>query len=101
MIEMEIRVKILPHKRIEFIQAMKTVCESHADTQTASPFNIYQDLNDDNLFYCLGQWDSRKLMETYQKTISFEMLIGAIQVLGEIQHAQIHDISTTDEMRIS
>ena len=100
MIEMEILVKILPYKRTEFIQATKTICESHTDTQTTSPFNIYQDLNDENLFYCLGKWESRKLMEAYRQTLSFEMLIGAIQVLGEIQQAQIHDIQTTDQFRI-
>ena len=101
MIEMEIRVKILPHKRTEFIQAIQSICESHTHSQANLPFNIYQDLNDDNLFYCLGKWDSRKHMEAYRQTLSFEMLMGAIQVLGEIQQAQIHDISTTDEMRIS
>ena len=100
MIEMEILVKILPYKRTEFIQATKTIRESHADLDTISPFNIFQDLNNENLFYCLGKWDSRKLMESYRQTISFEMLIGAIQVLGEIQQAQINDIHTSDELRI-
>ena len=95
MIKMEILVKILPHKRVEFMQAIKDICQSHKQEISDSSLKVFQHVNDENLFYCEGEWDSNEAMEDYRKTTQFEMLIGAIQVLGEIQHARIHNIHTT------
>lgn len=100
MFKMEILVKILPHKRVEFIQAVKDICHSHKQPITDISLEVFQHLNDENLFYCLGEWDSREAMENYRKNTQFEMLMGAIQVLGEIEHAKIYDIHSTEDIKI-
>ena len=100
MIKLEIRVKIIPHKKNEFMQAVKNIGNSDSLPATIHSLTIFQNLNDDNLFYCQGEWDSRQALDDYQKSIQYEMLIGAIQVLGEIQQAHIHDIDTTEKIKI-
>ncbi|UCF64627.1 MAG: hypothetical protein JSW33_01990 [bacterium] len=100
MIKLEIRVKILPYKRIEFIQAVKNICSLKSVSDPVTSLIVCQHLNDENIFNCTGEWDSREKLDNYMKSITYEMLIGAMQVLGEIQQAQIHDIHTTDEFGI-
>ena len=100
MIKLEIQVKILPYKRKEFIQVVKIIGHMTSGSDPATPLTTFQSLNDENIFYCAGNWESREKLKNYMQSNDYEMLIGAVQALGELEHACIHHIHTTEEIRI-
>ena len=100
MVKLEIRVKIIPHKKNEFMQAVKNICNSESQFDPVTPLAAFQQLDDDNIFTFVGEWKSRHNLENFLNSSAYEMLIGAFHVLGEIQQAHIYDIDTTEDINI-
>ena len=61
---------------------------------------IYQALIEENLYCYLEQWESRQNLDAHIQTERFEMLIGAMKVLGEIQLAQIREIENSQTLKL-
>ena len=99
-IKMEILVKIPPNKKTEFLQVVEDICQSYSESELGSTFTVFQHLREAQLYFCTGEWDLRKHLRNFMKSENFELLIGAIQVLGDIQYARIHDIHTIEEIKI-
>lgn len=100
MVQLEIIFEILPHKKMEFTQAVKDLCDHNLNQKKGTHLCIYQALIEENLYCYLEQWESRQNLDAHIQTERFEMLIGAMKVLGEIRHSQIHDITKIEELEI-
>ena len=100
MFQLEIICHILPHKQTEFIQAVNDLCDRDLKQKTELYLSIYQDLFDKNCFCYLEEWDNRKNLDEHIQSERFEMLIGAMKVLGEIQSAEIHEFENAQQLEL-
>ena len=100
MVQLEIIFEILRHKKMEFTQAVKDLCDHNLNQKKGTHLGIYQALIEENLYFYLEQWESRQNLDAHIQTERFEMLIGAMKVLGEIQLAQIREIENSQTLKL-
>ncbi len=95
MIILTIRVNIHSEKRQEFIQTVVGLTAEIRNMSECLKYEIYQAIEQDDLFYLASNWKSRYGLEEYFQTRYFGVLLGAMQVLGKSPEIQVNTISHT------
>jgi quinol monooxygenase YgiN len=86
MVGLEIQVQLTKEKRKEFLQAFEFLaCKS---SECIGQY-LYEDLGKDNRFLWMERWTNSKALEAHLKSDHFRSLMGAIEVLGELENLQL------------
>ena len=89
MLILKVCADIFPDKRQEFLQAIEAMLgRSQAHGEWISR-TLYEQRGRHNAFCYLEEWTSREPMEAHFKTDRFQALVGAMELLGEIQDFKI------------
>lgn len=64
-------------KRKEIIQTIKGISEQLQQSKHCLDASIYQDLNDENVFYLVEEWESEQELEAHLNSMMFAALLGA------------------------
>jgi quinol monooxygenase YgiN len=67
----------------EFVKSMRSFARKIRKEKGCRGYSVYRDFEKENTYSLVGEWRTRKAMETHFKTLNFEVLIGAARVLGE------------------
>ena len=89
MLVIKVSAEILPQKRqefLQFIEAMIMKAQEHGEEFSRA---IYEEIGRQNIFCYLEEWTSRESLEVHLKTDRFQALIGAMELLGQIQDFKI------------
>jgi quinol monooxygenase YgiN len=82
----EIQIQLLKGKRKEFLQAFEFLVDK---TSECIGRDLYEDANKDNRFLWAERWTDLKGIEDHMRSDRFKSLLGAIDVLGELEKLQI------------
>ncbi len=89
MLTLRIIVKVSHYKQLEFENAI-TGFVSKVITDSNNPSNdIKKDLTDGSIYYFEEVWKSKELLDKHFKSEIFQIILGAMMVLGEIISAEI------------
>jgi quinol monooxygenase YgiN len=89
---LELRIRIRPDKRTEFLQ-MREMLQRKTQPEGCVDQKIYEEVDGSNRFLWSERWRSRDPLEEYMKSEDFRMLLGAIEVLGELEDQRTIEIS--------
>ena len=92
MIGLELRIRIKPEKRTEFLQ-MREMLKGRPRSEGCVDQKIYEEVDGSNRFLWCERWRERGHLEHYMKSEDFRMLLGAVEVLGELEEQKTVEIS--------
>jgi len=94
MVGLKILVQLTKEKRKEFLQAFDFLKRQSSDCLGQY---LYEDLNKDNRFLWMEQWTSSNALEAHLKSDHFRSVLGAIEVLGELENLQLVEFKASPE----
>jgi len=89
---LELRIRIKPDKRTEFLQ-MREMMKGRVRPEGCVDQKIYEEVDGSNCFLWLERWKERSPLDRYMKSEDFRMILGAVEVLGELEDQQTVEIS--------
>jgi quinol monooxygenase YgiN len=95
MVGLEIQIQLLKGKRREFIQAFEFLTRKTA----AECFGqyLYEDVGNDDRFLWIERWSVLNALEDHLRSDRFKSILGAIEILGEMEDLQIIEYKTPSE----
>jgi len=90
MITTTIQINGRSGKQKEIAQTIKGLTEQVTDYTGCLRAELYQDLDDQNIFYLIEEWSSREALERYKASRLMAVLLGLETLLTEsllIRHA--------------
>ena len=98
MIDLNIHVEINPIHRQEFLQTVDMFRSQQAKDKARIGCSIYETVGTPNQFLWVEKWTDQSLLEDYMKSGRFKALLGAIQVLGELNSLHIAEIKVLKDL---
>ncbi len=98
MVGLEILVNIQSGKRQEFLQAVDMFCNRQAIDNPGTGSTVFEAVGTPNQFFWLEQWTDRRSLDDYLKTERFKALLGAIEVLGELERMQVVELKALPDL---
>ena len=97
MVGLEIIASIQPEQRQEFLQTIDMFrCQLDEDKARVS-CSIFETVGTPNQFLWVEKWAEKGPLDDYLETGRFKALMGAIQVLGELNSLQISRIEEMND----
>jgi len=79
----QLRLVVAEKKLDEFIDSLRFLASDIRKEQGCLDFSLCRDFENKDVYRVLGEWKTRRTMETHFKRGKFSVLIGAARVLGE------------------
>ena len=98
MVGLGILVTIKSEQRYEFLQTTDLFCCNREVDQSRIGCSIFETVGNPNQFLWVEKWTDQVLLDEYMKTERFKALLGAIQVLGELNSFYILKLDTLNEI---
>jgi len=92
MVGLELRIRVEPDKRTEFLQ-MREMLKGKARPEGCVDQKIYEEVDGSNSFLWLERWKEKACLDQYMESEDFRMILGAVEVLGELEDQQTVEIS--------
>lgn len=84
MVGLELRISIKPDKRTEFLQ-MREMLQRKVQPEGCVDQRIYEEVDGSNRFLWSERWIEKDPLDEYMKSEDFRMLLGAVEILGELE----------------
>ena len=97
MILLTIRMKVLPEKRMELSQAITSLIASIRTEKGCQRCDFCQDIEDENEFCILGEWDTQENLNSHLKSERFKILRGAMSLLQAPCEIVFHTVAAGNE----
>jgi quinol monooxygenase YgiN len=98
MIILKITMTARPEKRKEVIQTLLSMIEPTLQEKGCLSYEVFQDINDENVFSLIKEWETRGHLDRHMRSHRFGVLFGTKILLAEQQNIQIHTISHSEGM---
>jgi quinol monooxygenase YgiN len=80
--KIDVRLRIRPEKRDEFLQTIRSIQSSLKKEETdLTKSCLYKDMDDTQVFHLTEEWATQDAMELYIRSERFSILMGALKVL--------------------
>jgi len=96
MIIVKITMAARPEKRKEVMQTLLSMIEPTLQEKGCLSYQVFQDINDENVFSLIKEWETREDLDHHMRTDRFSVLLGTKILLNEQQSIQIHTISHSE-----
>jgi quinol monooxygenase YgiN len=93
-----IAMNALPEKRKEIMQTLLSMIESTGKERGCLGHHVFRDIEDDNVFSLIDQWETREDLDQHIISAKFGVLLGTKSLLCELPHIQIHTVSNSEGM---
>lgn len=98
MILVTIRANTHPDKRTEFTQTITSLLDRIRNSAGCLSCRFYQEFGHEDTFCLVEEWASQQEFDSYLRTNSFSVLLGAMQILlNQPAEIKINTISRTDD----
>ena len=84
MVGFEISVRVGLRQRTEFLQAFNMVKTDESGYESRANLSLYEEVGRDNTFLWIEHWKNQESLELYLEGNTFRIMMGAIEVLGEL-----------------
>jgi quinol monooxygenase YgiN len=98
MIIVRITMNSLMEKRTEIMQTLLSMIEPTENGRGCLSCQILQDVEDQNVFSLIQEWETRKDLDNHLKSDRFSVLLGTKSLLCEPQQIEIHTVSRSEGM---
>jgi quinol monooxygenase YgiN len=92
MVGLEILISIQSGQRHEFLQTIDMFRSQQEKDKACIGCNIFETVGTPNQFLWLEKWTDQTTLDSYIKSSRFKALLGAIQVLGELNSLHLVEI---------
>jgi quinol monooxygenase YgiN len=92
MINVIIRMKALPEKRIELSQTITSLSGSIRKEKGCRRCDFCQSVEDENRLFLLEEWDTPENLKDHLKSRHFKVFRGAMNLLSEPYEMMFHTI---------
>ena len=82
-----IRVEIIPEKREEFLQTIRSLHEQIKKEKGFRGSDVFQDLDNHERFNLIQHWETQDDLDNHTRSENFRILMGALKVLAE--HSEV------------
>jgi len=91
----QIKIDVRQYKTDEFVKSMRSFSRRIRKQKGCLGYGVHRDTEKENTYILVGEWKTEKAMEKHFQTQEFEVLIGAIRVLGDTFTLNIAEVSKT------
>jgi len=95
LIEATIQMKVIPKKRFELLQTLRSMIEEIRKEKGCMDCFFYQDVDNENIFIVIEEWKTQEELDSHLKSDMFSALIGMKSLLIEAPNINIKVISYT------
>ena len=96
MLMVKIIMNPLPAKRKEILQTFLSMIPAIRQEKGCRCYRVFQDIEDENAFSLIGEWETREDLAHHLKSDRFGVLLGSKILLRKDQEIQIHTVSHTE-----
>lgn len=100
MVMIRITMRALMEKQKEVMQTLISLIEPTGREKGCLSYHVFRDIENQNVFSVLGEWDTRKALDRHIKSGRFGVLLGIRSLLSDPPSIQYHTISNTEGMEI-
>ena len=98
MIIVRITMNALLEKRTEVMQTLLSMIEPTENERGCLSFHAFRDLEDNNGFDLIAEWETREDLDHYIRSDRFSALLGTKSLLYELPRIEIHTVSHSEGM---
>ncbi len=98
MIIFRIAMNALPEKQKEVFQTLLSMIESTAKEKGCLSHRVFRDIEDENGFSLIDEWETREDLDQHIMSAKFGVLLGTKSLLCEPPNIQIHTVSDSEGM---
>lgn len=98
MLEATIKMKVIPKKRSELLQTLRSMTEKIRKEKGCMNCSFYQDVDNENIFRIIEEWKTQEELDSHLKSDMFGALIGMKSLLIETPNINIKVVSYTAGM---
>ena len=95
MIIATLRLKVRAEKRGEFLRAVRSTLEPTGVEPGCLSCRFYQDIENENAFTLVEEWESQADLERHLRTDTFRMLLFLMDLLTEPPEIKFNAVSST------
>ena len=96
MIIVRITMTARAEKRKEVMQTLLSMIEPTLQEKGCLSYQVFQDIDDENVFSLIKEWETREDMEHHMTSDRFSVLLGTKILLTEQHNIQIHTVLHTE-----
>jgi quinol monooxygenase YgiN len=91
-------MNVLPEKQKEVLQTLLSLAAPPGKESGCLSYGIFCDIDDNNVFNLISEWETRQYLNHYMKSDIFSVLLGTKSLLCEPMGIQIFTISDSEGM---
>ena len=100
MVVFRITMNVMPEKHLELMQTLLSMIESTAKKPGCLSFGVFCDIEDQNRFSLLGEWQTREDLDRHITSHQFSVLLGTKALLCEPLEIRILTVSRSEGMDV-
>jgi len=97
MVGIEILIKVVPEKRVEFLQAFEMLTKHDQQEHQRIALELFENIHEPNTFLWLEHWEKREDLQHYFQENRSRAMLGAVEVLGQLIHKRSFSIEEEKE----
>ena len=97
MVGLELRILMEKGKRKEFLQAFELLSKPHGKNDACVAKALYENVIEDGRFIWIEHWSDLKALKNYLSSNHYRSLMGAIEVLGELEEMRLVEFKDLPE----
>ncbi len=91
-------MNVLPEKQKEVLQTLLSLIASSGEAEDYLSYGIFSDIEDQNNFILISEWETRKHLDHHMRSNRFRVLMGTKSLLKEPIEIQTFALSDTEGM---
>ncbi|MDA3896606.1 MAG: antibiotic biosynthesis monooxygenase [Desulfobacteraceae bacterium] len=91
-------MNVLREKQKEILQTLLSLIDSPKKDKGCLNYGIFCDIEDQNVFNLISEWDTRQHLDHYMKSHKFSVLLGTKSLLSEPMAIQIYTVTDAEGM---
>jgi quinol monooxygenase YgiN len=95
------KIVIKAYKTDEFIEFTRSLLPGFRKEKGCLEYSLYRDIEKENTYSVVAEWQTRKAMEKHFQTDDFEVLIGAARVLGDAFEMNIAEVKESGGYKLA
>ncbi len=89
-------INVLPEKQKEVLLTLLSLMRLPEREKGCLSYGIYADIEDENVFNLLSEWQTRQHLDQHMRSDRFGVLLGIKSLLAEPVHIQIVTVSDSE-----
>jgi quinol monooxygenase YgiN len=95
MIVSNTKISVIPENRKEFLQTLHSLIDSVRSEQGCVSHNVYEDVEDENSFIIIEEWETQADLDNHLRSDRFGVLLGALSLSSETPEIRCSTLAET------